>query len=481
MTFSSPEFLLFLPVVLTIHWFVLGAFEEVRRSRYRRLFLLAASYYFYMSWNAELALLLLLSTLIDYLAGAWIHATTSPFKRKALLIVSLASNLGLLGVFKYANFFLDNVDSVIKVLGMRSDFAVDVILPVGISFYTFQSMSYTIDVYRDRLEPAGSFSDFALFVSFFPQLVAGPIVRASEFIPQLARRVRLSEVNLRRGVNYLLMGLTKKLLIADWLSTIADPVFASPSAYNPIGIWVGVVAYAVQIYCDFSGYSDMATGSAALFGYSFPDNFNMPYVAKNIAEFWTRWHISLSTWLRDYLYIPLGGNRRGRLMTYRNLLIVMFLGGLWHGARWTFVAWGVLHGLALVLHKEYRRHYPLPVVGSVRLAPIRAGISWLSTMLFVCFTWVLFRSPSFGTAKVFIAKMLLLRTDGAAAAYPMFIVCVLVVVGAHLLGLRRFSPFLQFERPLARAWIETLGYAAVIFLLLLFAPEGTEPFIYFQF
>ncbi|HET6277689.1 MAG TPA: MBOAT family O-acyltransferase, partial [Candidatus Polarisedimenticolia bacterium] len=295
MVFSSVEFLLFFAFVLAIFWGMLGRPGKPASCRPQHLFLLLASFYFYMSWNAVLIVLILFSTLVDYLLAARIHASTCPRRRRTLLILSLVINLGLLGLFKYANFFIDNTNAVLGMFSLRVPFVVDILLPVGISFFTFQSMSYTIDVYRRELQPARSFADFALFVSFFPQLVAGPIVRASQFLPQLDRPRRPGDIDIAHGLNYLLLGLVKKLLISDWLSTIADPLFANPLEYNGLGAWMGVIAYTLQIYCDFSGYSDMAIGTAALLGYRLPDNFNMPYLSRNISEFWSRWHMSLST------------------------------------------------------------------------------------------------------------------------------------------------------------------------------------------
>ena len=478
MIFSSVEFLLFLTFVLAIFWGTLGRLREPASFRPQHLFLLLASYYFYMSWNAVLILLIVFSTLVDYVLGARIHASTCLRRRRTLLILSLVINLGLLALFKYANFFIDNTNAVLGMFSMRVPFVVDIILPVGISFFTFQSMSYTIDIYRRELQPARSFTDFALFVSFFPQLVAGPIVRASQFLPQLDRPRRPGDIDIDRGLNYLLLGLVKKVLISDWLSTIADPLFANPLEYNGLGVWMGVIAYTLQIYCDFSGYSDMAIGTAALLGYRLPDNFNMPYLSRNISEFWSRWHISLSTWLRDYLYIPLGGNRFGHLLTLRNLLVVMFLGGLWHGAQWTFVAWGCAHGLALVVHKEFRRRFPLDQ--SRRLSPAGIALGWLGTMIFVCATWVLFRAPSFETARILLTKMAFLDNSGSSPASPVLALCLVIVVLSHLAGVRMFGGG-GAGFPHVRLPFRAFGYAVVALVLLLLAPSGARPFIYFQF
>ena len=479
MIFSSVEFFLFFGLVLLVHWGLLSLVPPRRREGARQAFLLAASYYFYMSWNATFILLILASTLIDFLAALYIHKATTLRWRRFALVVSLFSNLGLLGVFKYANFFLGNLNAGLGALGHDSDFVVHVILPVGISFFTFQSMSYTIDVYRGKLEPIKSFPDFALYVAFFPQLVAGPIVRAIDFLPQLKVVHYLRDVNVRRGINLFLVGLVKKALISDWLSIPADAVFSDPSGYSSAAVWVGVISYALQIYCDFSGYSDMAIGAAALLGYQLPENFNMPYVAANITDFWRRWHISLSTWLRDYLYISLGGNRGSKLFTYRNLMLTMLLGGLWHGASWTFVVWGGLHGLGLIVHKEFVRHFPEPKTSPVRALRTALGIP--VTFIFVSFTWVFFRSQDFSSAAVMIRKMVAWDSAGITAPPSYFYVLVALVVFSHLIGLRWWRN-LENREPSNWLWpLHSVAYAAAIFLVILFAPHEAQPFIYFQF
>ncbi|MFM7148206.1 MAG: MBOAT family O-acyltransferase [Gemmataceae bacterium] len=333
MLFCSLEFLVFFLVVFTVYW-------SMPWQRARVWLLLGASYYFYASWNKWLALIIFFSTTLDFLVARQIARTETPAWRKLLVGVSVTANLGLLCYFKYVNFFLDSLRDALNACGAQVSLPVlSVILPIGISFYTFEAINYIVDVYRRHVEPERNLANFLLFILFFPHLVAGPIVRARDFLPQIRRRKTWNWARAQVGVQLFLMGLIKKWVIADRMAAFADPVFANPSAYGTETIWVAMFAYAMQIYGDFSGYSDMALGTAHLFGYHLTLNFNMPYLSRNISEFWRRWHISLSTWLRDYLFIPLGGSRGGSWMTYRNLLITMTLGGLWHGASWNFVLW----------------------------------------------------------------------------------------------------------------------------------------------
>ncbi|HSL81392.1 MAG TPA: MBOAT family O-acyltransferase, partial [Thermoanaerobaculia bacterium] len=349
MLFTEPVFFAFFAAVFAVAW--------LERSHARRkLWLLAASYLFYAGWDWRFLSLIAVSTLVDFGVGLGLARGGRPAARRTLLVASLAVNLGILAVFKYYGFFVESAVGLLSSLGLEPAARVpEIVLPVGISFYTFQTLSYTIDVYRGKLAPVRSLTDFALFVGFFPQLVAGPIVRAADFLPQLESPPRWRDVAFRRHLTLFLVGFVKKACVADNLAPFADRVFAAPEVYTALAIWTAVALYAVQIYCDFSGYTDMAIACAGLLGYRLARNFEFPYVASSAADFWRRWHVSLSTWLRDNRYIPLGGSRGSRLATHRNLLLTMLLGGLWHGAAWTFVAWGALHGLALAAHREWRR------------------------------------------------------------------------------------------------------------------------------
>ncbi len=348
MLFCSQKFLLFFAIIFVLYWALPG-------RRPRVWLLLAASFYFYASWSKQLALIICASTLLDYLVALGMEHTTVNWRRRLLLSLSLMANLGLLGYFKYANFFLQSLTQALHRAGCTAGFgSLEILLPIGISFYTFEAINYTIDVYRRRIRAERNLGDFMLFILFFPHLVAGPIVRARDFLPQIKRVKHWDWARLFLGTGYVVMGVVKKMAIADRMAEYADPIFNNPSAYRGEAILIAMIAYAVQIFCDFSGYTDMAIGTAHMLGYKLARNFNMPYLAVNVAEFWRRWHISLSTWLRDYLFIPLGGSRGSRWQTARNLMITMTLGGLWHGASWTFVFWGVLHGVLLIGHRIFR-------------------------------------------------------------------------------------------------------------------------------
>lgn len=465
MIFSSIEFFVFLGLVLVV--LALSRGEGARRN-----VLLVASYVFYGWWDWRFCFLILASTVIDFFAGQRIEGARDGASRKRWLVVSLVANLGVLGFFKYTNFVLD---SLRPLFGEQLPH-LEIILPVGISFFTFQTMSYSIDVYRGVLPATRNFRDFALFVSFFPQLVAGPIVRGREFLPQLAFVHPLQGSNLRLGTEIFLKGFTKKVLFADTLAYFVDPVFADPAAYSSGTAWAAVVCYALQIYYDFSGYSDMAIGVGRMLGFELPVNFRHPYRSLDITEFWRRWHISLSGWLRDYLYIPLGGNRKGPSRTYVNLAITMLLGGLWHGASWNFVVWGGLHGGALAVHRLWTS-----VRGTERSpvgASFSATVAWVVTFVFVLVTWVFFRAPDFATAALYLRKMAGIDAAGIDWYYLHAMVVVVLAIGLHVAVVLRDDrdPHLDLRRPIS--W----GVATVlVIVILLYAPFGTSPFIYFQF
>src|SRR5580700_2532763 len=465
MLFNTPQFFVFLAIVLIL-------FYTAPRS-WRKYILLAASYFFYMSFIPKFILLLLSLTAIDYTAARWISATHSARSRKTALVISLAANLGLLGFFKYYNFFAANIAHLLH--KPENVFALSIILPLGISFHTFQSMSYVIDVYRKEQEPITNPIDYALFISFFPQLVAGPIVRAREFFGDLYHWRRPSSDDVLRGLLLLFLGLAKKVVMADQFAQIANGYFQNVSKYpGMVPAWSGVIAFGVQIYFDFSGYTDMAIGMAKLLGFHFPVNFRRPYLASSITDFWHRWHISLSRWLRDYLYIPLGGNRHGRLETYRNLMLTMLLGGLWHGASWNFVIWGGFHGGLLSIERmmgrrEFEKQPP------VWLYPLRA----LITFGLVCIGWVFFRAATFADSR-YVLSQLVHGGKQMQALLPRWLV---YMTGASLLIAVVEEKFEWTDR-LSRgpAW----AYAAFMIVLLLTiemigVTEKALPFVYFQF
>jgi alginate O-acetyltransferase complex protein AlgI len=474
MLFCSREFLFFFLGVFALYWLLPW-------HRLRIGLLLAASYTFYACWSHWLALLIAGSTVIDYFLARGMDASSSARLRRLLLTISLVLNLGLLVYFKYANFFLDSLGQVLHSAGLQASLpTLSVLLPIGISFYTFEAINYTVDVYRRRIPAEKDLAHFMLFILFFPHLVAGPIVRARDFLPQIRRPKRWSWPRLQLGVQFFLLGLLKKLAVADRMALYADPVFANPEAYGSNALWVAVLAYALQIYCDFSGYSDMAVGTAHMLGYKLARNFNLPYLATSIAEFWHRWHISLSTWLRDYLFIPLGGSRGGRWHTCRNLMLTMTLGGLWHGASWTFVVWGALHGLLLIGHRLFR-DFCQGRAGVERTLSSPPGTlaCGVATFLSVMLLWVFFRAPTFTGAMQILTGLFAHRTGlGSPFNSTSLWVTLLVVLVCHLLA--QGGHWKRLLRRLPEP-AQGLGYAAALLLALLLTPEIGRTFIYFQF
>jgi alginate O-acetyltransferase complex protein AlgI len=466
----------------------------------KKRFLAIASCFFYAAWDWRYLGLLLLISVIDYVCALRIHASGEMRTRRVWLSVSVVSNLGILAYFKYCNFFIDNFNQLFTWLGLRIPGA-DILLPVGISFYTFKTMSYTIDVYRRGLQPCRSWLDYATFITFFPELIAGPIVRGSVFLPQMSRDIGPTRSRLATGTSLFVLGLLKKIVIADRLATIADPIFASPEQYAPLTLWFGVLAYTLQIYCDFSGYSDMAIGTARMIGYDLPENFRMPYASLSITEFWRRWHMTLSAWLRDYLYIPLGGNRHGTRRTYVNLMLTMLLGGLWHGASWNFVLWGGLHGVALAVHKVW-------VKCRDGRPSLPTSLSWVLTFLFLMMSWVPFRAHTFETTSLMLRKMFLVGDLRGGLWYPTWLWWLggAVVLG-HLIGLMQekaengtrqpgildhaldFVGFKVENTPISGAYfvpcrVTVAGsylISMALLILFYFAPMNVNPFIYFQF
>jgi alginate O-acetyltransferase complex protein AlgI len=465
MLFTEARFFAFFGVVFAVHW-------ALSSNRARKLWLLGASYLFYAAWDWRFLSLILASTAVDYVAGRAMEGA-GPAGRRASLTVAVAVNLAILGFFKYWGFFVDSAEGLLSALGFEiGPRTFSVVLPVGISFFTFQSMSYTIDVYRGRMSPVRRFSDFALFVGFFPQLVAGPIVRAASFLPQLEAPRRFASVDAQRCLALFLQGFVKKACVADQLSRAVDPVFADPAAYDATSRWLASLTYHVQIYCDFSGYTDMAIAAAGLLGYRLARNFDFPYLALSVRDFWRRWHVSLSTWFRDYLYLSLGGNRGGAWRTRRNLVLVFLLCGLWHGAAWTFVLWGAWHGALLLLERTR--------AGGL-LDRLPALLRALYVQLAVVLAWVLFRSPDLATAGDFLRGMLGLGlgAEAAASALPW-------QWGLAVLGFALVHAASRRVRPLERvgalpAWAFAVGYGAAWALALPWVAVDRQPFIYFQF
>lgn len=393
MLFNSLQFFVFFFVVYSLYL--------ASKHKWQNRMLLVASYVFYGTWDWRFLSLIVISTVIDYYCGIRIDETNDIKKRKRFLAFSIVANLSILGFFKYFNFFAENLQGLLGILGLQvQPHFLNIILPVGISFYTFQTMSYTLDIYRGQLKPTRKFLDFALFVSFFPQLVAGPIERASHLLPQVLSKRKVTLDKFYEGCYLIFWGLFLKVFVADNLATLVDPVFASEPPYSGAKVLLALYAFAFQIFGDFAGYSNIARGLGKCMGFDIMVNFNLPYFATNPSDFWRRWHISLSTWLRDYLYIPLGGNKRGTVFTYRNLAITMLLGGLWHGAAWTFVIWGAYQGVLLVIHRLARPVLELfPKIKNHSLRNIWWGIRVFFFFHLVCLGWLFFRADS--CAQVF--------------------------------------------------------------------------------
>jgi alginate O-acetyltransferase complex protein AlgI len=502
MLFVEFRFFLFFLVVFSVHW-------ALRGNTARKVWLLAASHFFYAcffigdpwTFGHQVAarqplpagwwfpFVLMGSTCLDFAVGLGIGNAKVEARRKAWLLASLAANLGVLILFKYYNFFIGSASGFLAWLGLHtSDWTLKIILPYGVSFYTFQSMSYSIDVYRRRLEPVRSFLDLAFFISFFPQLVAGPIVRAMTFLPQVFVKRAWANVDVRHCLVLFFIGFVKKACISENVAPVADAFFSAPEKYNLYGTFIGVLFYAVQIYCDFSGYTDMAIGAARLLGYDLTSNFNFPYFAASITDFWRRWHISLSTWLRDYLYISLGGNRGSKLFTYRNLMLTMLLGGLWHGASWNFVIWGGLHGLALIVHREWQR------LTEGAAGWFKSAMAWLGPVLcfyWICITWIFFRAQpvfdesthelkatGFAIARTILGSFVFLHRAGKRSFTLDCLWILLALAVIHWLVSRRV--FATWWRKIP-AWAFAACLGSGTALALFFVPAKYKAFIYFQF
>lgn len=445
----------------------------------RLLFVSVFSYYFYYKSSGFYFFLLGIVTVTDFIIARVMEHTETKSKRKLLVLLSLCVNLGLLCYFKYTNFFYE----MLAPLWGGSFSALDIFLPVGISFFTFQSLSYTIDVYRGDLKPLHNLLDYIFYVSFFPQLVAGPIVRARDFIPQIRQPLFVSNEMFGQGVFFILSGLFKKAVISDYISVnFVERIFENPSLYSGLENLFGVYGYALQIYCDFSGYSDMAIGLALLLGFRFPINFNSPYKSDSVTEFWHRWHISLSTWLRDYLYISLGGNRKGKFRTYINLILTMLLGGLWHGASWNFIVWGGLHGVALAMHKFFRS-----LMGrdkTYRSSGVRKFFAVIITFHFVCFCWIFFRNTTFDGSMTMINQIFIsfhpeLLGQLVTGYWKVFL---LMGVGFVLHwcpdSWQNSCSNMVVRMPLL---VQALLVIAIIYIVIQVKSSDIQPFIYFQF
>ena len=466
--FHSTFFLFFFIVVLLFYPLV------VNKVKVRTWYLMLASLYFYYKTSGSFIILLLITSLINFGLGAFLYNAQSKATKRFYLWLSVFWNLGSLGYFKYTNFIITTIN---QIFGGQLPLY-DIFLPVGISFFTFQTWSYTLDIYFGKLKPLKSFVDFTFFVSFFPQLVAGPIVRASYFIPQIHKKLSLDKDTIAKALILIFSGLIKKGVIADYLSVnFVDRIFENPALFSGLENLLGVYAYALQIYCDFSGYSDIAIGLAALLGFSLPVNFLTPYRASSVTDFWRRWHISLSTWLRDYLYIPLGGNRKGKTRQYLNLMITMLLGGLWHGASWNFVVWGGIHGLALVLDKMLLRL-------KIMQTKVMKVIGVIVTFHFVCFGWIFFRSPDFFSAGMMLNRIFTAFNGSIFWQWlTQYKICAILILTGFVFHWMPDSYNNALQKTLSKAPVilQSLLLAIVIWILFQFRSAEIQPFIYFQF
>jgi len=483
---------IFLALFTLFFGFYLIVYKQVK---HRNIYLLLFSLFFYYKAGGYYFVLLLLSTCIDFLIGNRMHASTNSKSRKRWLVLSISTNLLLLGFFKYSYLVVDGINYVFHTdLEVINWFAVisnnlfhtgmdtaSIFLPIGISFYTFQTLSYSIDIYRGKIAPVKTIWDFAFFVSFFPQLVAGPIVRAADFVPQLYKKYQLTKDDFVRAICLISLGIVKKVMISDYIaSNFVDRVFENPGLYTGFENLLASYGYAIQIFCDFSGYSDIAIGLALLLGFHLPANFNAPYLSTNITEFWRKWHISLSSWLKDYLYISMGGNRKGKLKTYRNLFLTMFLGGLWHGAAFRFILWGVLHGLALAAHKLWKSRFPYSPKGFWYRA-----LTWLITIHFVVFTFVLFRAPELSTVQMMFKSMVTsFQWSGIFDVLSAHKAIISVMIAGFLLQMIpdaiRVRTRFNAEKGIKWAGVAVVLFA-VVFIAYQFNTAGSQPFIYFQF
>jgi len=478
MLFNSISFAIFLPIVFILYWFV-----TKNSLRFQNILLLISSYFFYACWDWRFLFLLIFSTLLDYYTGIKIHEVTKPRKKLFWLWLSISINLGLLGVFKYYNFFAESFVNGLSLLGIKASFVtLQVILPVGISFYTFHGLSYVLDLYKNRIKPERNFVDYSVFVSFFPLLVAGPIERATHLLPQIIKRREFDYTKAVDGLRQILWGLFKKIVIADNCAEYANLIFNNSADYSGSTLVLGALFFTFQIYCDFSGYSDIAIGTARLFGIELLRNFAFPYFSRDIAEFWRRWHISLSSWFRDYLYIPLGGSKGGLWMKVRNTFIIFIISGFWHGANWTFIAWGALNALMflpLFIFKRNRKN--LDIVAQNRFFPsFREILNIGITFCLVSFGWIFFRSENIGSAFHYVSNIFSPTLFTLPEIFPinsiLFILALLVI---EWFGRDQQYAISNFGSKLPRL-VRWIFYYGLLFAIFYFGGEK-QPFIYFQF
>lgn len=483
MLFNSIQFAIFMATIVL-------AIQLFKKNKLQLYILILASYIFYFFDSGFLFVLLLFSSILDFYVGRKIHETEVLKKRRLLLVMSIVGNLGILAFFKYANFAIETVNYISNLFGVDPSLKLlNIVLPVGISFFTFQTMSYTFDIYKRKLKPTDSFFKFMLFVAFFPQLVAGPIVRAAHFLPQLNnKRILILGKNLKLGLTYIGWGLIKKLIFADNLAPYVNSIFANPIGLGSFPIIIGSLAFGIQIYCDFSAYTNIAIGTARILGFSFLENFNKPYFARNPSDFWRRWHISLSTWLRDYLYIPLGGNKKGKVRTYFNLMATMLLGGLWHGAAWNFIVWGGYQGGLLAGYKFISSKFSPKINFLNRFLDKKKKtvLSIIVMQYFVFLGWLIFRVGNSGHLIYTIKKFIILDVFSRASEILPFILenrflmlLIILFIYLHIMSYKIKNVFERINSLELKYWI--LYIIFVMLLLFLFTPNLDTAFIYFRF
>ncbi len=483
MLFNSLEYIIFLPLVFLGYWFFFN-----KKLKAQNLFLVIVSYFFYGFWDWRFLFLILASTIVDFFVGQRIYSSTTHRKKKIWLWFSVLFNIGLLGFFKYYNFFIDSWIDLISIFGyeLRSTWTLKIILPVGVSFYTFQTMSYSFDIYHKKIKPTRDFISFATFVSFFPQLVAGPIERASNLLPQILNKRTFRYNQAVDGLKLIVWGFFKKLVIADALAPIVDDIFTNYTQYSSGTLMTGVFFFAFQIYGDFSGYSDIAIGTAKLFGIELSPNFKFPYFSRNIAEFWRRWHISLSRWFRDYLYIPLGGSKVSTWISTRNVFIIFLVSGFWHGANWTFIVWGAIHALMflpLFLTNNNRNHLSTTIAEKTILPSVREFFQVITTFILVTFSWIFFRAESLTHAWKYL-KAIFINDNILGYNNPFgyrmidyYVIIVLFVIYEYCIRKDERAPFNFKSR-----YVRFLIYAILLLAILLFYDDQIDrSFIYFQF
>ncbi len=488
MLFNSIEFIVFFV-------FVLSVISIIKMRKFQYVFLLSASYFFFYFSSNYLITLLVFSTVLDYYIAKQIWKTKEKNRKKILLVVSLIGNLGLLGFFKYADFAIGQFNILGNYFNLTSEIPLlELALPIGISFYTFQTISYTVDVYRGILKPSKSFLEFALFVSFFPQLVAGPIVRAKDFLPQLREKIEnsntklrlitIESTNLKLGITIMAFGFVKKMFFADNIAPLVNEIFANPIGLESYAIILGTIAFGIQIYGDFSGYTDIAIGAALILGFKLPINFNKPYFATSPSDFWNRWHISLSSWLRDYFYIPLGGNKKSKSRTYVNLMTVMIFGGLWHGASWNFIIWGLLHGLYLSIHKLFSDKFPTIKNNKFFKSKIGKIISILVTQYFIFLAWIPFRVNDLDSIIYSMSKYVFFdfQTQGIFSfliGHKLPILLIVLFISLNFILYSKPNLYSRISNLSLKYWTIFLTFA--MFMIISFYDGDPIDFIYFKF